>query len=190
MTCGARPFWRHCLCRAFPSASAAYRRLWDRAVMTSLFPPSSLPVLSACSAFLSRWGTVLAATILIGVFCALWSVLLIVPGILAALSYSMTFYIMMDDESISPMDAIRKSKKMMYGHRWRFVCFCFRYAGWLLLALLPYIAVYMVWGDSRPILSSAIMYAGLIPLSVYFGVGVAAFYEDLKTSQAPEVPTP
>lgn len=138
----------------------------------------------------SRWGTVLAATILIGVFCALWSVLLIVPGILAALSYSMTFYIMMDEESISPMDAIRKSKKMMYGHRWRFVCFCFRYAGWLLLALLPYIAVYMVWGDSRPILSSAIMYAGLIPLSVYFGVGVAAFYEDLKTSQAPEVPTP
>ena len=45
----------------------------------------------------------------------------------------------------------------------------------------------MVWGDSRPILSSAITHAGLIPLSVYFGVA-AAFLRGSENFAGPEVP--
>lgn len=138
----------------------------------------------------SRWGAVIGATILISLFCMLWSVLLIVPGILAALSYSMTFYVMMDDENISPMDAIRKSKKMMYGHRLRFLCFCLRYIGWWLLAMLPYLIVLIICGEEHALLCNFLIYAGLVPVVAYFGVGTATFYDDLKASQNPGIPTP
>ena len=42
--------------------------------------------------------------------------LLIIPGIIAWLRYSQTWYILADNNNISPMDAIRKSKEMMVGN--------------------------------------------------------------------------
>jgi len=44
-------------------------------------------------------------------FVLLWMLLLIVPGIIAAISYSLVFYIMHDNPDIGAMEAIDKSKK-------------------------------------------------------------------------------
>lgn len=64
------------------------------------------------------------------------SCLLIVPGIILACGFSMTFYIMMDDPRISGVDAIKKSWQMMDHHKWEYFCVMFSFIGWILLCLL------------------------------------------------------
>lgn len=54
------------------------------------------------------------------IFIFLWTLLLVVPGIIAAISYSQTFYIIAEDSSIGPMDALRKSREMMDGYKWKY----------------------------------------------------------------------
>lgn len=51
------------------------------------------------------------AGLLVAIFTFLWTLLLIVPGIIAALSYSMTFFILNDEPNITPSDAIRKKQR-------------------------------------------------------------------------------
>ncbi|MFI5260458.1 MAG: DUF975 family protein [Candidatus Paceibacteria bacterium] len=113
-----------------------------------------------------KYGRSLVAYLLIVIFVLLWALLLIVPGIIAALSYVMTYFILVDDETISAHDAIKKSKKMMYGHKWK----CFR------LAL-----IFICWG----ILSIFTLGIGFLWLIPYIQVTMAKFYDELKTSAEP-----
>src|ERR1039458_10089355 len=53
----------------------------------------------------------LVAYLLIAVFIILWMLLLIIPGIIAALSYSMTYFIIADNDSIGALDAITKRNR-------------------------------------------------------------------------------
>ena len=53
------------------------------------------------------------------IFVFLWFLLLIIPGIIAILRYSMSYYIMVDNPGISGLEAIRHSKVMMKGHKIR-----------------------------------------------------------------------
>jgi len=110
------------------------------------------------------FGTALGAYLLMGIFVLLWSLLLIIPGIIAALSYAMTFYIIADNPSIEVMDAIDKSKKMMYGYKWKFFCLQLRFLGWALLCLLT-LGIGFLW---------------LMP---YMKVSFAKFYDDINERQ-------
>jgi uncharacterized membrane protein len=114
-----------------------------------------------------RFGTSLGAYLLIIVFVALWSLLLIVPGIVAALAYSQTFYIIAEDKSVGPLEAIRKSKKLMCGNKWKFFCLGLRFTGWVLLCALT-IGIGFLW---------------LVP---YAFVSTAKFYDDIAHGK-PEV---
>ncbi|MDC7234290.1 MAG: DUF975 family protein [Spirochaetales bacterium] len=75
----------------------------------------------------------LAATFFMSLFVILWMLLLIVPGIIAGLSYSLTYYIIAEEQSISARDAIRKSKEMMNGHKGQLFALCLRF---ILLSIL------------------------------------------------------
>ncbi|MEQ1499812.1 MAG: DUF975 family protein [Parcubacteria group bacterium] len=112
-----------------------------------------------------RFGTALIAHVLIGVFVLLWSLLLIVPGIIAGLSYGMTFFILADDDNISPREAIKMSKKMMYGHKWKYFKLSLRFAGWFILSILT-LGIGLLW---------------VIP---YMWVSLAKFYEDIKNGES------
>ena len=68
----------------------------------------------------------------VGVGCAL----LIVPGIILACGFSMTFFIMVDEPEISGVDALSKSWNMMSGHKWDYFCLMLRFLGWIILAIL------------------------------------------------------
>ena len=96
-----------------------------------------------------------------GIFIFLWMLLLIVPGIIAALKYSMSFYILNDNPEIKPMEAIKQSKKMMDGYKWKFFCLLFSFFGWFLLSILT-IGIGLLW---------------LIP---YMKATTANFYQNLK----------
>ena len=94
-------------------------------------------------------------------FIVLWSLLLIIPGIIAAYSYSMTFYILADDAYISPNEAMTKSKSMMDGHKMDLFLMSLSFIGWGLLCLLT-LGIGFLW---------------LIP---YINVSIAKFYQDRK----------
>lgn len=108
-----------------------------------------------------NFGTAFGAYFLMILFTFLWSLLLVVPGIIAAISYSMTFYIISEDSSIGPMQAIDKSITMMFGYKMKFFLLCLRF---FVLALLC-------------ILTLGIGFLWLVP---YFHVTTAKFYEDIK----------
>jgi len=111
-----------------------------------------------------NFGNALAAYLLMALFVFLWLLLLIIPGIIAAISYSMTFFIMADDPSISSMDAIDKSKKMMYGYKAKYFFLGFRFLGWILLSILT-LGIGLLW---------------VVP---YMNISYAKFYEDIKANQ-------
>jgi uncharacterized membrane protein len=115
----------------------------------------------------NNFGTALGTYLLMVLFILLWMLLLIIPGIIAALSYSMTFYILADDKSIGAMEAIDKSKQMMYGYKWKLFCLGLRFIGWALLCILT-LGIGFLW---------------LFP---YIQVSVAKFYDDVKANPIPK----
>lgn len=104
---------------------------------------------------------ILVAYVLMVVFILLWSLLLIVPGIIAALSYSQTFFILAEDKSIKPRDAINKSKAMMLGNKKKLFYLILRFFGWFLLGILS-LGIGFLW---------------IMP---YFQVTMAKFYDDIS----------
>jgi uncharacterized membrane protein len=103
----------------------------------------------------------LIAELLVVILVVLWGLLLIIPGIIAALSYSMTFYILADDPSLDPMQAIDLSKKMMNGYKMKYFTLSLRYVLLSLLCLLT-LGIGFLW---------------LIP---YINIVNARFYDDIK----------
>ncbi len=83
-----------------------------------------------------RFVETLVAGLLYSIAVSIGYVLLIVPGIIAALGFSMTFFIMVDDPNISGIDALKMSWNLMNGHKWDLFCLWFRFLGWALLCIL------------------------------------------------------
>ena len=99
--------------------------------------------------------------LLMTIFIILWSLLLIVPGFIAALSYSQAIFILIDNPEMTAMDAIKKSKELMRGHRWEFFVTLLSFIGWALLVVLT-IGIGYFW------------------LAPYISVTLANFYDELK----------
>lgn len=76
---------------------------------------------------------VFAVAFLQGLFIALWTCLLIVPGIIAAYRYRQAFYILLDDPTKGPLQCIRESKSLMQGHKWELFVLDLSFIGWYLL---------------------------------------------------------
>lgn len=83
-----------------------------------------------------RFGASLALYLLIGIFTFLWSLLLIIPGIVKAYSYSMSYFILADYPELSANDARKESMRIMSGYKWRLFCLDFSFIGWYLLCIL------------------------------------------------------
>lgn len=91
----------------------------------------------------------------------LWTLLFVFPGIIAAYRYSMAPYIMADNPDISIRDAVRQSKQMMHGNKWRLFCLHFSFAGWILLGILT-------------------LGIGYVFLAPYINAASAAFYLEVS----------
>ena len=84
-------------------------------------------------AYFSYWKTTAVAKLLRSIYLLLWSLLFIIPGIIAALSYAMTEYILAENPEISAGEAINLSKQMMDGNKWRLFCLRLSFIGWDIL---------------------------------------------------------
>ena len=94
----------------------------------------------------------------------LWSLLLVIPGIIMAHAYAMTPYILEEHPEIGAWEASRVSQKMMRGHKFRLFRLYLSFIGWALLCI-PTLGVGFLW---------------LVP---YMQMSQAAFYSDLKAQQ-------
>ena len=98
----------------------------------------------------------------------LWSLLLVVPGVIAAYRYSQARYILIDDPTKSPLQCIRESKAMMAGHKGELFELDLSFIGWYLLSLIPMIGyAARVWAVPYIYMSRTLFYERLLGKNVY-----------------------
>ena len=88
--------------------------------------------------YFSHWKTTTIARLLRALYVFLWSLLFIIPGIVAGFSYAMTDYILAEDPELTADEAISQSKSIMMGNKWRFFCLQFSFIGWDILATIAF----------------------------------------------------
>lgn len=80
--------------------------------------------------------------ILMGVFIFLWSLLLIIPGIVATYRYRQALYIMLDNPDMTALECIRASKRMMMGRKWELFVLDLSFIGWGMLSIIPFVVLW------------------------------------------------
>lgn len=103
--------------------------------------------------------------LLAAVYTILWSLLLLIPGIMKSYSYAMATYIIEDNPDVGPEEAIKRSMRMMEGHRMQLFLLELSFLGWAFLCILT-LGIGFFW------------------LSPYIETSRAAFYEDVKQNVA------
>lgn len=93
-------------------------------------------------------------------YLILWALLLIVPGIIKSISYTMTYFILNDHPEYTMNQAITKSRHMMNGHKIEYMILYLSFIGWFMLSVVT-LGIGFLW---------------LIP---YFHTTKAAFYEEI-----------
>ena len=124
------------------------------------------------------WGTVRFS-----LFIMLWSLLLIWPsGIIAAIRYSMTYYIMLDHPEFSVRDAMKESDAITFGHKWKCLGFflLFGLFGMIIFgcAMIPYLAGST--GVAANLISTAILAVLSSLAGLWTGPMFASFYESIR----------
>lgn len=64
----------------------------------------------------------------------LWSILLVIPGIIKTLEYKMVPYILAEEPNISSAEAFARSRQMMKGNKWKLLVLELSFIGWYFLA--------------------------------------------------------
>lgn len=99
--------------------------------------------------------------LLSGIFIGLWSLLLIIPGIIKSLSYALAPYILADNPNLSVDEAIEQSMKMMKGHKMDLFLMILGYVGYSLLSILA-LGIPLLW------------------ITPYYYAVFAKFYDEVK----------
>ena len=82
-------------------------------------------------------GKLIALTIVTYAFIWLWSMLFVIPGIVAAYRYRFAAYNLYENPGISVMEALEMSKRQTMGYKGQIFALDLSYIGWTLLASLP-----------------------------------------------------
>ncbi len=85
--------------------------------------------------FTNYWHNV-GGMLFMELFTFLWTLLFIVPGIIKAIAYSMTPYILTDLEKVSPTNALKISMKMTKGYKGEIFVMFLSFIGWSILSAL------------------------------------------------------
>jgi len=114
--------------------------------------------------YFQNWKTLTVTRFLKGLYIFLWSLLFVIPGIIASYSYAMTGYILAEHPELTASEAIERSKEMMSGNRLRLFCLQFSF---------------IVWG----ILCSFTLGIGNLWLIPYRQTAEAAFYREISGTE-------
>ena len=98
----------------------------------------------------------------------LWTLLLIIPGIIKTYEYALTPYILVERPEMSASQAIAESSRLMEGHKFDLFWLELSFIGWFILSVIT-LGIGFIW------------------LEPYCQVSIAAFYNDLKAADAAPV---
>ncbi|MCI6487718.1 MAG: DUF975 family protein [Clostridiales bacterium] len=112
------------------------------------------------------FGRIILLNILTNLFVMLWSLLFVVPGIIAAYRYRMALYLLLDHPEMSVMQCIRESKRMMKGHKGELFVMDLSFLGWAILESIP------VFG-----------YAVQVWTTPYISMSYVLYYEALRGAE-------
>lgn len=115
-------------------------------------------------AYFPYWKNAICTRILTKVYIFLWSLLFVIPGIMASLSYAMTDYILAEHPELPAGEAISRSKEMMEGNRWRLFCLQLSFIGWDILCALT-------------------LGIGILFLTPYKQAAITAFYREVSGTE-------
>lgn len=114
--------------------------------------------------YFSHWKNAVCTRLLRGLYVFLWSLLFIIPGIVAGYSYRMTDYILAEHPEMTASEALAASKAMMDGNRWRLFCLQMSFIGWAFLCLFTF-GIGNLWLDP------------------YKKTSIAAFYREISGTE-------
>lgn len=97
--------------------------------------------------FNDKIGSSIVTYILETIFVFLWSLLLIIPGIIKSYAYAMSMYLV-NDEGLSGTEAITKSRELMHGNKWKLFCLDLSYIGWWILCILTF-GILTLWVNPK-----------------------------------------
>ena len=89
-------------------------------------------------------GKVILLQIVMGIFIFLWSMLLIIPGIVAGYRYRFALYNLCENPKIGVMEAINMSKAQTRGHKWELFVLDLSFIGWSILCSLT-LGILSIW---------------------------------------------
>lgn len=112
----------------------------------------------------SDYGRIFGTMLLQTVYICLWTLLLIIPGIIKTYSYALTPYILKDNPELSFNGAIDKSMAMMKGHKMDLFLLDLSFIGWFILGVIT-------------------LCIGFLWISPYWQTARTHFYLDLKAEQ-------
>lgn len=121
------------------------------------------------SIYRDNFGKSFLVVFLVMLFVGLWSLLLVIPGIIMAYAYSMSVFVSHDNPELPAMDCIKKSRELMNGHKWDLFVLDLSFIGWILLACLTF-------------------GFGFLFLQPYIETAHAEFYKELVDKQEPSQP--
>lgn len=122
-------------------------------------------------------------------FIFLWTLLFIIPGIIASYRYSQAFYLLADDPKMGVMDCLRTSSAMMRDNKFKLFCVDLSFIGWLILAAIPGAIVQiplqeaLVSGGASYFISNLVMLAAnaaMYWVSAYIMSTRTVFYEMVR----------
>lgn len=113
--------------------------------------------------FKDDFGGTIVLFLLEMVYIFLWSLLLVIPGIVKKYSYSMAQFIKVDHPEYTATQCLDESRKMMNGHKWKLFCLELSFIGWMIVGSLCF-GVGSLW------------------VSAYMSAAEASFYEELKAN--------
>ena len=86
-------------------------------------------------------GKIIVLELVMSLFIVLWSMLFIIPGIVAAYRYQFALYNLCENPGIGVMEALDMSKRQTWGYKGQLFVLDWSYFGWVLLSILPIFAV-------------------------------------------------
>lgn len=97
----------------------------------------------AFSGFDDFWSA-FKVTFLVGLFTFLWSLLFVIPGIIKAISYSMSMCVLAENKGKPALECIAESKKMTEGHKMELFVLALSFIGWAIVGAIT-LGIAYIW---------------------------------------------
>ena len=96
--------------------------------------------------FAGKIGQTFVVELLVFIYTFLWSLLLIIPGIIKSYAYSATMYLV-HEKDLSGNEAITASRRLMRGRKWKLFCLDLSFIGWYIVGFLC-LGVGVLWAQT------------------------------------------